>query len=45
MRHFLDAIAGRAEYPMTLDEELHDVEVYHAVMRSHESGREERVGQ
>ena len=41
MRHFVDAVQGKAEYTaVTLAEELHDVEIYHAVLRSGETGQE-----
>jgi predicted dehydrogenase len=41
MRHFLDAVQGKAAYTaVTLKEELHDVEIYHAVLQSGETGQE-----
>ena len=46
MRHFFEAARGQAEYTaVTLEEELHDVEIYHAVMRSSETGKEARPGE
>jgi len=45
MRHFMDAVRGNAPYTaVTLEEELHDVEIYHAVLRSGEIGQEVRLG-
>jgi len=44
MSHFLEAVEGKAPYDcVTLDEELHDVEVYHAVLRSSEIKQEVRI--
>lgn len=41
MQQFWDAVRGRAPYDgMSLAEELHGVELYHAAFRSSESGRE-----
>jgi predicted dehydrogenase len=44
MRHFIDAVEGKAPYTaVTLEEELHDVEIYHAVLRSGETGQEVQI--
>ena len=45
IRHFLDAVEGKLLYDdyVTLDEELHNVEIYHAVLRSSETGQEVRI--
>lgn len=44
MRHFMEAVQGKAPYSaVTLEEELHDVEIYHAVLRSGETGQEVRI--
>lgn len=44
MMHFMDAVEGKAPYTWTsLEEELHNVEVYHAVLRSSELKQEVNV--
>ena len=44
MRHFLDAAERKAPYDyVTLQEERHDVEIYHAVLRSSELKEEVRI--
>jgi predicted dehydrogenase len=44
MRHFMDAVRGKAPYTaVTLEEELHDVEIYHAVLKSGDTGQEVRL--
>jgi predicted dehydrogenase len=44
MRHFVNAVQGKAPYTaVTLEEELHNVEIYHAVLRSGETGLEVKI--
>lgn len=44
MRHYLDAVAGKAPYTMcTIGEELNTVAAFHAVLHSADAGREVEV--
>ena len=40
---FADAVAGRAPYPISMDEMVHTVAAFDAIVRSIESGRTERA--
>ena len=38
-----DAVAGRAPYPISMDEMVHAIAAFDAIVRSIESGRSERT--